>query len=68
MSSKDTFKHPKGSYERLNANNYPTWSNSTRRLLHALRAWQIIAGEEIAPVIPGAGSGLSGIAKAKKDL
>ena len=68
MSTKDTFKHPKGSYERLNATNYPTWSNSTRRLLRALRAWSIVAGDEVAPVIPTAGIGLSGIAKAKKDL
>lgn len=68
MSGKDTFKHPKGSYERLNASNYPTWSNSTRRLLRALRAWLIVAGEELAPAIPAAGSGVSAIAKATKSL
>ena len=68
MSTKDTFKHPKGSYERLNAVNYPTWSNSTRRLLRALRAWSIVAGEEVTPTIPPPGTGLSGVAKAKKNL
>lgn len=68
MPSKDTFKHPKGSYERLGGTKYPTRSNSTHRLLRALRAWPIIAGEEFAPVIPAAGIGLSGIAKEKKDL
>ena len=68
MTTKDTFKHPKGSFERLNATNYPTWSNSTRRLLRALRAWAIVAGEEEVPVIPAAGTGLGGVAKAKKDL
>ena len=68
MSSKDAFKYPEGSYEHLNANNYLTWSNSTRHCLPALHTWNIIAGEEIHSVIPGAGSGLSGIARAKKDL
>ena len=68
MSTKDTFKHPKGSYERLIATNYPTWSNSTQYLLRALRAWSFVAGDEVAPVIPTAGIGISSIAKAKKDL
>lgn len=56
MSTKDTFKHPKGSYERLNATNYATWKNSTRRLLRALRAWSIVTGEEVAPSLPAAGN------------
>ena len=68
MSTKDTFKHPKGSYERLNATNYPIWSDSTRHLLRALRAWSIVAGDGVAPVISTAGIAISGIAKAKKDL
>lgn len=69
MSGKDTFKHPKGSYERLNATNYPTWSNSTRRLLRSLRAWSIITGDEITPVIPEAGvATTNAVAIAKKNL
>ena len=68
MSVKDTFKHPKGSYERLNATNYPTWSNSTRRLLHALRAWSIVQGEEVAPIFPSTGGGITATSSAKRNL
>ena len=68
MSAKDTFKHPKGSYERLNTNNYPTWSNSTRRLLRAICAWSIVAGDEVAPTVPTENSFFVLVATAKKEL
>lgn len=56
MSTKDTFKHPKGSYERLNGTNYATWKNNTRRLLRSLRAWSIVTGDEVAPAVPSTGN------------
>ena len=68
MSAKDMFKHPKGSYERLNANNYPTWSNSTCRLLRAIRAWSIVAGDEVATIVPTENSLFVLVATAKKEL
>ena len=68
MSAKDTYNHQKGSYKRLNATNYPTWSNNTRRLLCALRAWSIVVGDEVATEIPPPGTGLNGVNKAKKCL
>ena len=49
---KDTFSHPKGSFERLNNSNYSSWMNNTRRLLRLIKAWDITSGTEQMPPIP----------------
>ena len=49
---KDTFSHPKGSFERLNNSNYSSWKNNTRRLLHSIKASDITSGTEQLPPIP----------------
>jgi hypothetical protein len=45
----DTFKHPKGSFERLTASNYPSWQNNMQRLLRSIHCWNITAGLEEQP-------------------
>jgi hypothetical protein len=55
-----TFKHTKGSFERLNSFNYPTWKLNCRYmyLLLAVDSWGIVTGEEIAPIVPNDGNPL----------
>ncbi|KAH8152155.1 uncharacterized protein LAJ45_03581 [Morchella importuna] len=52
-STKDIFKHPKGSFDRLTPSNYSSWKNSMRRLLRALLAWKIVSGDEEIPPVAG---------------
>jgi hypothetical protein len=49
---KDIFKHAKGSFERLNGENYPSWKINCRYLLLANDEWDIVTGDEVAPEIP----------------
>lgn len=51
-TTKDIFKHTKGSYERLTTSNYTAWRNSSRRLLRATGGWQIVEGTELPPPAP----------------
>jgi len=37
-TSKDFFKHPKGSYPRLTASNYKSWMNSSKYTLKTISA------------------------------
>jgi hypothetical protein len=45
----DTFKHPKGSFDRLTDLNYTSWCINMRRVLRSIRAWRIVMGEEEKP-------------------
>jgi hypothetical protein len=56
--TKDIFTHNKGSFERLNEDNYPTWGLNCRYLLLAVDAWDIVTGEEVAPIVPEDGNAL----------
>jgi len=48
-AEKDIYKHSKGgNFERLNNINYPSWSNM-KRLLKALKCWNIVEGIELDP-------------------
>ena len=49
------FTHPKGSLERLGSSNYAAWKNNMRRLLHMVRAWNIIEGRKQLPPLPPGG-------------
>jgi hypothetical protein len=55
---KDIFKHSKGSFERLNGENYPSWKINCRYLLLANDEWDIVTGDEVAPEIPPNGNSL----------
>jgi hypothetical protein len=57
-TTKDIFKHTKGSFDRLNSYNYPTWKLNCRYLLLAVDSWEIVTGEEIAPIVPNDGNPL----------
>jgi hypothetical protein len=46
MSTKDLFKHPQGTFERLTSTNYASWKNNMTRLLQALGVWKVINGTE----------------------
>jgi hypothetical protein len=43
------FKHPKGTFERLSALNYPSWQNNMQRLLRSIHCWNITTGIEKQP-------------------
>ena len=45
-ATKDTFKHSKGSFERLNSTNYHSWRVSMRYLLTALDLWDLVTGAD----------------------
>jgi hypothetical protein len=55
-TSKDVFKHPKGSFDRINTTNYASWQNSIRRLLRMMSCWEITTGDEEIPPLAPAGS------------
>jgi hypothetical protein len=52
MSTKDLFKHPQGTFERLTSTNYASWKNNMTRLLQALGVWKVINGTEVRPHDP----------------
>jgi len=45
----DMFKHPKGTFERLNDINYASWQNNMQRLLRSIHCWNITCGTEKEP-------------------
>jgi predicted transcriptional regulator len=53
---KDMFKNSKGSFERLNNDNYPTWRDNCSLYLISMKAWKIVTGDELPPVIPENGT------------
>jgi predicted transcriptional regulator len=53
---KDMFKNSKGSFERLNEHNYPTWRDNCSLYLISMKAWKIVTGDELPPVIPENGT------------
>jgi hypothetical protein len=52
MSTKDLFKHPQGTFERLTSTNCPSWKTNMTRLLQALGVWKVINGIEVRPHDP----------------
>jgi hypothetical protein len=46
----DIFKSNRGSFERLNNDNYPQWADSMSRTLKAEELWEITTGEETCSV------------------
>jgi hypothetical protein len=57
-NTKVIFKHAKGSFERLNSFNYPTWKLNCRYLLLAIDSWYVVTGDDLAPIIPDNGNPL----------
>jgi len=58
-TEKDEFKHSKGgTFARLNALNYSSWSDNVRRLLKVCECWNVVDGtdKEPATVVNGAES------------
>jgi hypothetical protein len=48
----ETYTSKHGDITKLNATNYHIWVPSVRYNLNAIRAWNIVAGEEEPPVVP----------------
>jgi len=49
-TEKNEFKHSKGgTFARLNALNYPVWSDNVRRLLKVCKCWNVVDGTEKEP-------------------
>jgi hypothetical protein len=59
ITKNDVFKSSRGSFDRLNNENYPQWSASMMRLLKAEGLWKIVTGDEICPVITGEHDGMT---------
>jgi len=58
MSSTDTatnekvFKHPLGTITLLNDTNYASWKADCEQVLHEIKAWRVVMGEEGEPENP----------------
>jgi len=58
MSSTDTdtnkkvFKHPLGTIAFLNDMNYASWKADCEQVLHGIKGWRIVMGDEVEPENP----------------